>query len=381
MTNKEEKIRLTEAGVITEWALLAYLHDQLSSEDRHEMERLLKDDPFAQEALEGLKSAQDKDVVADSLVSIRRKVHKQMNKKEKRVLRIHWTNYAWAAVILGLLISLGTIMIVYLGKRNENGEFNKEQSQTITEQKKEEPVLIPAPVTASDSSNLKETNTAPPTSPVIEKTEGKPDAHVMTGNTRQDTLAKPAPSSKQGVELSKQKADKNAVADIGNEQNARVSNFSATQKSVAVPAATANYTITNNNAASNNTIAGTFALKDTTASQSPSQQALKTFYTGDYKKAEQQFDDVLKQQPQDPDALFFGGISDYVNGNLDKSEKNFDQLLQQHKKFMDSSKWYKANILLKQGKKEEAKKLFQQLSETSGSYKERAQKKLAETQF
>jgi len=48
MTNKEEKIRLTEAGVITEWALLAYLHDQLSSEDRHEMERLLKDDPFAQ---------------------------------------------------------------------------------------------------------------------------------------------------------------------------------------------------------------------------------------------------------------------------------------------------------------------------------------------
>jgi len=48
---------------------------------------------------------------------------------------------------------------------------------------------------------------------------------------------------------------------------------------------------------------------------------------------------------------------------------------------MDGSKWYKANILLKQGKKEEAKKLFQQLSETSGSYKERAQKKLAETQF
>ena len=91
--------------------------------------------------------------------------------------------------------------------------------------------------------------------------------------------------------------------------------------------------------------------------------------------------EILKQQPNNIDALYWGGISDYINGNTKKSEKNFDKLLKDGTKYVEGSKWYKANILLKKGKKEEAKKLLDELSNTSGSYKERAVKKKAEMEF
>jgi hypothetical protein len=106
--------------------------------------------------------------------------------------------------------------------------------------------------------------------------------------------------------------------------------------------------------------------------------AMKSFNSGDYKKSSGQFDAILSQQPSNADALYFGGISDYIIGNDKKSEKNFDKLLKEGTKFVEGSKWYKANILLLKGKREEAKKLLDELSQSSGSYKERAVKRKAD---
>jgi tetratricopeptide (TPR) repeat protein len=109
--------------------------------------------------------------------------------------------------------------------------------------------------------------------------------------------------------------------------------------------------------------------------------AMKNFDNGEYKKSAEQFDEILKAQPENADALYFGGISDYINGNGKRAEKSFDKLMKKGTKFLDGSKWYKANILLSKGKKEEARKLLDELSVTGGSYKERAIKKRAEMDF
>ena len=108
---------------------------------------------------------------------------------------------------------------------------------------------------------------------------------------------------------------------------------------------------------------------------------MKSFNGGDYKTSSEQFSEILKQQPNNTDALYFGGISDYINGNTKKSEKNFDKLLKDGTKFIECSKWYKANILLKKGKKDEAKKILDELANSGSSYKERAVKKRAEMEF
>ncbi|HWB65024.1 MAG TPA: tetratricopeptide repeat protein, partial [Chitinophagales bacterium] len=109
--------------------------------------------------------------------------------------------------------------------------------------------------------------------------------------------------------------------------------------------------------------------------------AMKNFNSGDYKAAADQFDKILHREPDNAEALYFGGISEYINGKTDKSEKNFDKLLKAGSSYQDGSKWYKANILLKKGKRDDAKKILEQLSSTNGSYKERAIKKMAELGF
>ncbi len=104
---------------------------------------------------------------------------------------------------------------------------------------------------------------------------------------------------------------------------------------------------------------------------------MKSFNSADYKTASEQFDAVLKKNPDNAEALYFGGISDYLSGKSVKSEKSFDRLIKTSR-YTEGSKWYKANILLKKGKKDEAVKLLNDLAGTSGMYKERALKKLEE---
>ncbi len=107
-------------------------------------------------------------------------------------------------------------------------------------------------------------------------------------------------------------------------------------------------------------------------------EAMQNFNAGRYKESSEQFETILKSQPNNSDAQYFGGVSDYLNGNLSKSEKQFDKLLKGGNRYTEGSKWYKANILIKKGKKEEAKKILQDLSNTNNSYKERATNKLKE---
>jgi predicted Zn-dependent protease len=68
-------------------------------------------------------------------------------------------------------------------------------------------------------------------------------------------------------------------------------------------------------------------------------------------------------------------VSTYINGNTAKAEQQFDKLLRRGV-YVEGSKWYKANILLKKGKTAEAKELLQSLDKNNGCYHDRAVKKL-----
>src|SRR5581483_11551275 len=96
---KKETIKLSENGVITEEAMVAYLQNELSAEEKQELEKLLKDDPFAQDAFEGLREAPDQAAAISSMTALKKKMYEKTGMKESTGLRIHWTNYAWAAVV------------------------------------------------------------------------------------------------------------------------------------------------------------------------------------------------------------------------------------------------------------------------------------------
>src|SRR5437879_1228858 len=114
-SKKKDILKISEHGIITEQAMRAYLRDELSSVQRAEFEKLLKNDPFAQDALDGLRET-NRDVLAGTIISLNRKVRERIGIREKKVFQIHWTNYAMAAALLGLLIGIGFVLMNYFGE-------------------------------------------------------------------------------------------------------------------------------------------------------------------------------------------------------------------------------------------------------------------------
>jgi len=412
-------MKLSEQGVIPEEALLAYINNELTAEEKQELEKLLKDDPFAQEALEGLQQS-NKTNVSAVVVNINKRVRERVGMKEARMIKLHWSNYAWAAVVFGILIGVGFLMVNYMGNQDSAIAMNKEADKSVNllEKKAEEQNAAPVVInTITDSLTVSE--------PVTEKSNSQesPAADLQQTTTKigadrnDDADGKNAktivPAKQQtvtatgGAGAPPQAIQADDKATMNGSKVAGNTNAGAAQKGKAdnnayrnangdaerldtKPAAKEEVTKKNveqrreAEAPATETIVRGSIVEKVPANKVTvitMDDAMKSFNGGDYKASSEQFSQILSQQPNNVDALYFGGISDYINGNTKKSEKNFDKLLKEGAKYSEGSKWYKANILLKKGKKDEAKKLLDELANSGGSYKERAVKKKAEMEF
>lgn len=423
MRQKTDKIVLAEHGVVREEALLAYLNNELGADDVQQMEKLLADDPFAQEALEGLKQT-TRATAAAAVVNINRQVRERTGAKEARIVKLHWSTYAWAAVVLGLLIGVGFIMVTFIGNKTQNNialnePAKQENVNLLEEQKPATPEIVSAAPTTDSAAvsippvqSLTDANAVSPTD-----INGKKDA--VTTKTENNNIAL------NGTSATVSANNVGAVSTPGTYymNSTIVADDKGTAPAGKVPAkqgATNTYGYTPTSLNDESTDGRTVLKNSAPASaerKAPAPElkkdkqvaayttqpvvrgsiiekeeadrvtvitmddAMKSFNNQDYKTSSEQFGEILKQQPNNADALYFGGISDYLNGNTKKSEKNFDKLLKEGNRYAEGSKWYKANILLKKGKKEEAKKLLDELANSSGSYRERAIKKKAEIEF
>jgi len=386
-------VKISDNGIITEEAMLAYVSNSLSAEERQELEKLLKEDPFAQDALEGLLAVENKSAVSNTVSSLNRKVRERTGVKERKGISFHWTNYAWAAVLIGLLIGVGFVMINFLGKNNNemavSTEAAKTDEQVLFDQKPNEPNLV----SGNSESNHKDTlttiqtqtdipvditlkNTSPKpalvegVSPTTTSTFNPSSANTSAVAIGNGGAGKPKPSIQAEATIADKKADEKAAA--YKKLNAEEQNKKTTRtKNEEVP-------VSKQAALAEERSAGMKADIAEKKSAITIDDAMKSFNSGDYNKSSEQFNQILKEQPDNNAALYFGGISDYINSDAKKGEKNFDKLLKKGDNYIEGSKWYKANILLKKGRKDEAKKLLDELAGSSGSYKERAVKKKAE---
>jgi tetratricopeptide (TPR) repeat protein len=391
-------MKISEQGVITEEALLAYARNELGAGEKQELEKLLHEDPFAQEALEGLLSAKDKATVPATISSVNRKVRERAGLKEKRTFSIHWTNYAWAAVVFGLLIGIGFIMVNYLGKKTE---------QPVAMNKPEQPKETPAPVLLkqesdkTDSANLAagdttKTSLNPASGTVAGTAVVSPRPTAATGASgKSNSVAQPA-VAQNVTATSAAKPPVNAGAGVtANNMQANKTPAPVTNGAAATPAgnpqARVNGEANKEQSAMSrqqNTPAPMQAMAKEKAEkkaedneQGNLDEAMKNFNSGDYKKSGEEFDKILKHDPDNIEALYFGGISDYIDNKTGKSEAQFDKVLKKGNKYTEGSKWYKANILLKKGDIEHAKAILQDLTNSNNPYKERAIKKMAEMGF
>lgn len=406
-------------GNIGEEAMLAYLRGELTDEEKQQFEKLLKEDPFAQEALEGLQNIPAQEDISHSFHTIKKKVREKSSGKEAKGVQLRWPIYAWAASVFGLLIGIGFLMINYIDMKSpeiaQNTQNKKDTEVSIVQGKTEEPTLIAAP--SADSLNGNTATTEESGSGEVGTTADIPSANKMNDQkekSEQFALKKPEPvKALPPVTVGENNAENANQAPViansalsANNNNAGMTSLPATgavtrgeevdkdfleKKAAEIKEVAANKasskkeekaarakTKSNGTAA---TLSDLKAASEENTRRVSIDDAMQSFNAGDYKKSSGQFDEVLKKDPNNTDALYFGGISDYIEGNTTKSEKNFDKLLKGGTRYVEGSKWYKANILLQKDKKTEAKKLLQDLAGTNSSYKERAVKKLAEMDF
>ena len=92
--------------------LLLYLQDKLSEEKKHEIEKILMENEFAGDALEGLQQIKDKQQIAYMVEMLNRDLKSKLEKKKQRREKMRIKSQPWLYVSLLILFLL--IIIAYV---------------------------------------------------------------------------------------------------------------------------------------------------------------------------------------------------------------------------------------------------------------------------
>ena len=97
---------------IDQETLLLYLQDKLSEEKKHEVEKKLLDNEFANDAMEGLQEFKDKQQVTYMVDMLNRDLKKKTEKKKQRREKLNLKDQSW--LYISILIIIILIIISYL---------------------------------------------------------------------------------------------------------------------------------------------------------------------------------------------------------------------------------------------------------------------------
>jgi hypothetical protein len=104
---------------IDQETLLLYLQGKLSEEKKHEVEKILLQNEFEDEALEGLQEFKDKEQLQYMTEMLNRDLKKKTEKKKKRREKMQLKDKPW--LYISILILLLLIVLSYLVIRKRLG--------------------------------------------------------------------------------------------------------------------------------------------------------------------------------------------------------------------------------------------------------------------
>jgi tetratricopeptide (TPR) repeat protein len=371
---KPNKIALTENGVISQEALLAYVEGKLDAASVQELEKMLQEDVFAQEALEGLRNANTLSSVGTSVIAINNKLRDKTGLKDKKKavgIDFHWANYAYAAVVFGVLIGCGFLIVNYLGNSNNTIAENKNQQNVEIQ---EAPAQTAETASVQDTTISSKENSQPLLDSVKMYETTVADEQKLEGvkNEKAKEEVSPAPAGSVTATVTTAKREE-AVAEAP--KPAAAMTYRADD---ALESADGKASSREKKADAKSLSKEAESAKESDQKKSVNlEEAMTLFNSGEFKKAASKFDEELKVHPENAEALYFGGVSNYISGENNNAQQKFEKLIKKGV-YTDGAKWYKANVLLRKGNKEEAKQIIRELTNTTGSYKERAIKKYDE---
>jgi hypothetical protein len=113
MSNDLKNILTNLNKDIEQEKLLEYLNRTLTTEEQHDLESQINDDPFMSDAMEGLGEIQNSEKISLMLYQLNKNLKTQLEKKKKRKKRaIFETPWLYYTVIFLLIVAiLGYIII------------------------------------------------------------------------------------------------------------------------------------------------------------------------------------------------------------------------------------------------------------------------------
>jgi hypothetical protein len=99
---------------IDQETLLLYLQNKLSAEKRHEVEKKLLENDFANDAAEGLQQFEDKEKLPVFVDQLNKNLKTKLQSKKERSEKIHLKQYPWLylAVILIILLIIISYFVI-----------------------------------------------------------------------------------------------------------------------------------------------------------------------------------------------------------------------------------------------------------------------------
>jgi asparagine synthetase B (glutamine-hydrolysing) len=106
---------------IDQETLLLYLQGKLSDEKKHEIEKQLLDNEFADDAMEGLQEMKDKQQISYMVEMLNRDLKKKTEKKKHRREKMKLPNQSWLYISLIIVLLLIIISYIVIHRMRQNG--------------------------------------------------------------------------------------------------------------------------------------------------------------------------------------------------------------------------------------------------------------------
>jgi cytochrome c-type biogenesis protein CcmH/NrfG len=111
--------------------LMDYLSQQLSKQESHDLEKMMLDDPFVNDAVEGLEQLPGKKSMAISVEQLNRDLQKQLAKKKNRKEKRKLKEQPWVYFAIILLLILTIVCYFMVKKYMESKDITPGKPATV----------------------------------------------------------------------------------------------------------------------------------------------------------------------------------------------------------------------------------------------------------
>ena len=398
---------------ISEAEMLKYLDGTLDPATQHRVERHLLDCELCSDAMEGL-SIHRRDQLQRALKDLDERIDKRLDSVSATASPL-LLFYRIAAIVLLVALSGGGLYYFRSYKRSEK-IFSENYKPYSAVPSVANPVTTN---TADEKPTLKGDNKSPASPGKAEQRVAPKDKHILypktsvpvaaTGatKTRSDDMARETtPGSADAVFQKKENEpatgshDKNTISPSStNPQNAeavtildesRKLNRQSKSQPPSVGILKDNTSVKNPEEKENLSTKKTalesdhagFSIADSSnlaRTNSLMKEGIKQYEEKNYSGAIVIFNTVLKNDPGNTEALFYGGVSNLNQHEETVAVKLFESVLKHSPNtFADAARWYLSLAYIKKNKISKAKPLLEELSRSDNEYNSRAKKTLDE---